>query len=225
LPSYQVNDPQRAIADRIFSREELGLPPDGFVFSCLNAIHKLLPADFAMWMRILTRVPDAVLFLYADNPVAERNLLAEAQRSGIAPGRLVFAERLPVDQYLARFRALDLFLDTTPYNAGTTASDALWAGLPVLTCPGRCFASRYAASLLEAIRLPELVTASKEEYEDTAVRLALNPGELKGIRDKLAVNRVSAPLFDTRRFTQDLESAYAKIYERYQADLPPSHIA
>jgi predicted O-linked N-acetylglucosamine transferase (SPINDLY family) len=224
VPCYQVNDPQRAIADRIFSREELGLPPESFVFSCLNANHKLLPADFAMWMRILRRVPDAVLFLYADNPVAERNLLTEAQRSGIAPRRLVFAKRLPVDQYLARFRALDLFLDTTPYNAGTTASDALWAGLPVLTCPGRCFASRYAASLLEAVGLPELVTANKEEYEETAVRLALDPCELKGIRDMLAVNRVGAPLFDTRRFTQDLESAYVRIYERYHADLPPTHI-
>jgi protein O-GlcNAc transferase len=224
LPSYQVNDPQRIVAERVFSREELRLPPEGFVFSCLNAIHKLLPANFALWMRVLRRVPDAVLYLHANNPVAERNLLKEADRSGIAPQRVVFAKRLPVEEYLARFRTLDLFLDTTPYNAGTTASDALWAGLPVLTCPGRCFASRYAASLLHALRLPELVTANEEEFEETAVRLALNPCELKGIRDKLAVNRVSSPLFDTPRFAQDLESAYVRIYERYHADLPPTHI-
>jgi predicted O-linked N-acetylglucosamine transferase (SPINDLY family) len=225
LPSYQVNDPRRAIADRAFSREELGLPAQAsFVFSCLNAIHKLLPATFDMWMRILKRVPDSVLMLYADNPLAERNLLAEAQRAGIARQRLVFAKLLPLDEYMARYRALDLFLDTTPYNAGTTASDALWAGLPVLTCPGRCMASRYAASLLEAVGLPELITASAMEYEETAVRLALNPSELKRIREKLAANRATAPLFDASLFARELESAYLKIHERYHRDLPPAHI-
>jgi predicted O-linked N-acetylglucosamine transferase (SPINDLY family) len=224
LPSYQVNDPQRAIADRAFSREELDLPATGFVFACLNAIHKLLPETFEMWMRILGRVSDAVLLLYADNSAAERNLRREAQGLGIAPQRLVFAKLLPVDEYMARFRALGLFLDTMPYNAGTTASDALWAGLPVLTCPGRCLASRYAASLLQAVGLPELITANAKEYEDTAVRLALNPSELKGIREKLAANRATAPLFDAVLFARGLESAYAKIYERYHGDLPPVHI-
>jgi predicted O-linked N-acetylglucosamine transferase (SPINDLY family) len=224
LPCYQVNDPRRAIADRGFTREELGLPAKGFVFSSLNAIHKLLPDRFELWMRMLQRVPHAVLFLYADNPVAERNLLMEARRLGVAPQRVVFAKLLPVEEYLARFRVLDLFLDTTPYNAGTTASDALWAGLPVLTSPGRCFASRYAASLLKAVRLPELVAADPKAYEETAVRLALNPSEMQRIRDKLAMNRLSTPLFDTALFTKDLESAYLKIYERHHAHLPPAHI-
>ena len=224
LPSYQVNDRQRVIADGVFSKEELGLPAHSFVFSCLNAIHKISPATFEMWMRILGRVPDAVLMLYADTPVAKRNLFREAQRLGIAPQRLVFAKLLPVDQYMARFRALDLFLDTTPYNAGTTASDALWAGLPVLTCPGRSLASRYAASLLEAVGLPELIAANAKEYEDTAVALALNPSELKRIRERLAASRATAPLFDTRLFARELESAYVKVYERYRDDLPPAHI-
>ena len=224
LPSYQVNDPQRVIPDRAFTREELGLPAKGFVFSCLNAINKLSPATFELWMRILARVPDAVLMLYAGSPTAERNLYREAQRLGIAPQRLVFAQLLPVDQYMARFEALDLFLDTTPYNAGTTASDALWAGLPVLTCPGRSLASRYAASLLEAVNLPELITASAKDYEDTAVRLALDPSELKRIRKKLAGTRATAPLFDTQLFARELESAYVKIHDRYHRDLPPAHV-
>jgi predicted O-linked N-acetylglucosamine transferase (SPINDLY family) len=143
---------------------------------------------------------------------------------GVAPNRIVFAQRLPVDEYLARFRTLDLFLDTTPYNAGATASDALWAGLPVLTWPGRCFASRYAASLLQAVGLPELIAATPEEYEETAVRLAQSASELSAIRNKLATNRHSARLFDTARFTKDLESAYVKVGERHYNKLPPDHI-
>ena len=215
LPSYQVNDPERAIANRTFSREDLQLPQRGFVFSCLNATHKILPATFEMWMRILKRVPDAVLLLYSDNPLSERNLRAEAQRLGIAPQLLVFAKLLPVDQYMARFRPLDLFLDTAPYNAGTTASDALWAGLPVLTCPGRCLASRYAASLLEAVGLPELIAANAKEYEDTAVRLALNPSDCKRIREKLAANRATAPLFDSRLFAE----TWSPLTSRFTSDI------
>jgi predicted O-linked N-acetylglucosamine transferase (SPINDLY family) len=145
LPSYQVNDRQRLIADKVFTRAELGLPKQGFIFCCFNNNYKLLPATFDGWMRILTKVKDSVLFLYVDNHWAKANLIKEAQARGIDPQRLIFGNRIPRDQYLARYRSCDLFLDTAPYNAGTTASDALWAGLPVLTLIGQSFAARVAA--------------------------------------------------------------------------------
>ena len=224
LPSYQANDSKRRIADKAFTREELGLPPTGFVFCCFNNNYKILPGTFEGWMRILQRVAGSVLFLYAGNERAASNLRQEAARRGGDAGRLVFGKRLPVPEYLARYRAADLFLDTLPYNAGTTASDALWAGLPVLTCAGDAFASRVAASLLHAIHLPELITSTQEEYENLAVELATNPQKLGQIRQQLANNRLTTPLFDTPRFTKHLEAAYTKMYARYQADLPPEHI-
>jgi predicted O-linked N-acetylglucosamine transferase (SPINDLY family) len=224
LPSYQVNASQRPIVERTLTREELGLPPSGFVFSCFNANYKITPATFTMWMRILLRVEGSSLFLYAGNDLAERNLIKEAERRGVNSRRIVFGKYLAQEDYLARFRAMDLFLDTLPYNAGTTASDALWAGLPVLTCTGHAFAGRVAASLLIAIDVPELITATPSQYEDLAVRLATNPDQLAQIREKLAHNRFVAPLFDTVRFTKNLESAYTKIYERYHANLPPEHV-
>ena len=224
LPSYQVNDTQRRTTDRMFTREELGLPPVGFVFSCFNANYKIMPATFEMWMRILKRVEDSSLFLYADNQVAERNLLKAAQRCGVESRRLVFGKRLALQEYLARFRVMDLFLDTLPYNAGTTASDALWAGLPVLTRVGESFAGRVAASLLKAIELPELITSTAEQYEDMAVQLAENPQLLRDIKQKLAQNRLKTALFDTRLFTKHLEAAYEGIQERYHAGLSPDHI-
>jgi predicted O-linked N-acetylglucosamine transferase (SPINDLY family) len=224
LPSYQVNDSQRRIAERTFSREDLRLPAVGFVFSCFNSNYKITPTTFAVWMRILTRVQGSVLFLYADNQVAERNLLKEAQRCGVDSHRIVFGKRLGVADYLARFRTMDLFLDTLPYNAGTTASDALWAGLPVLTCTGETFAGRVAASLLRAIDLPELITATPAQYEDVAVQLATNPQRMAQIRRQLADNRLVAPLFNTGLFTKNLEQAFMQIYERHNANLPPEHI-
>jgi predicted O-linked N-acetylglucosamine transferase (SPINDLY family) len=224
LPSYQVNDSKRPIVERTLTREELGLPPAGFVFSCFNANYKITPATFTMWMRILQRVEGSSLFLYAGNDLAERNLIKEAERRGVNSRRIVFGKYLAQEDYLVRFRAMDLFLDTLPYNAGTTASDALWAGLPVLTCTGHAFAGRVAASLLIAIDVPELITATPSQYEDLAVRLATNPDQLAQIREKLVHNRFVTPLFDTVRFTKNLESAYAKIYERYHANLPPEHV-
>jgi len=175
-------------------------------------------------MRILTRVQASVLFLYADTASAVNNLRTEARRRGVDPDRLVFGKRLPTAEYLARYRAADLFLDTLPYNAGTTASDALWAGLPVLTCVGETFAGRVAASVLRAIRLPELITYTREQYEELAVELATHPQRLAEINEKLAANRLTEPLFDTRLFTKQLESGYTNIQKRYQADLPPDHI-
>jgi len=222
--SYQVNDRKRTISDRAFTRQELGLPENGFIFCCFNNNFKILPATFASWMRILKAVEGSALWLFQDNPWVVDNLKKEALNHGIDPGRLIFAERMPLSEHLARHQQADLFLDTAPYNAHTTASDALWTGLPVLTLMGRSFASRVAASLLNAIGLPELITNTQEEYEALAIELAMNPKKLEIIKLKLANNRLTAPLFDTPLFTKNLEAAYIKMYERYQDDLVPKHI-
>ena len=222
--THQANDRERRIADRIFTRKELGLPASGFVFCCFNTNYKISPETFAGWMRILKAVPDSVLFLYANQEVAKTNLLAQAVRQGIEPHRLVFGDRLPPQEYLARYRAADLFLDTRPYTAGTTASDALWAGLPLLTLTGEAFVSRTAASLLSAIGVPELITSTQQQYEQLAIELASNPRRLAAIRTKIQENRLTCPLFDTPRFARNLEAAYTAIYDRYQAGLPPDHV-
>ena len=222
--SFQVNDQQRRIADRLFTRAELGLPPVGFVFCCFNTSYKIMPATFASWMRILMRVPLSVLWLVAGNEEVEHHLRAYASRHGIDPRRLIFAPRLAPPEYLARYRTADLFLDTLPYNAGATASDALWAGLPVLTLLGEAFAGRVAASLLRAVGSPELVTTSRQEYEDLAVELAANSGKLARLRARLAAQGHASPLFDTTRFTHKLEAAYRAIDDRYREGLPPDHI-
>jgi protein O-GlcNAc transferase len=224
LPSYQVNDSKRPVAERTLTREELGLPATGFVFSCFNANYKIMPGTFALWMRILLRVQGSSFYLYAGNEAAERNLRAEAERRGVDPRRMVFGKFLAQEDYLARFRTMDLFLDTLPYNAGTTASDALWAGLPVLTCAGRAFAGRVAASLLNAIELPELVTSTAEQYEEMAVQLAENREVLHNIKRKLAQNRLKTALFDTHSFTKHLEVAYTRVLERHRAGLAPQTI-
>jgi predicted O-linked N-acetylglucosamine transferase (SPINDLY family) len=224
LPSYQANDSWRLTSDRQFSREELGLPRTGFVFCCVNAAYKILPETFDSWMRILRRVEDSVLFLVADNATVQRNLRREAINRGVAEGRLVFGRRLPNPEYLSRFRTADLFLDTLPYNAGTTASDALWAGLPVLTRMGESFSARVAASLLHAIGLPDLVTTTEAQYEATAVTLAREPARLTALKDRLCRNRLAMSLFDTAQFTVHLENAYTQMYERYHANCNPEHI-
>jgi predicted O-linked N-acetylglucosamine transferase (SPINDLY family) len=225
LPSYQVNDRKRIISDRLFTRQELGLPQKEFVFCCFNNNYKILPDTFSSWVRILQAVDGSVLFLYGENKWAEANLRKEAEVRGIDKTRLIFGGYLPQDEYLARYRACDLFLDTFPYNAGTTASDALWTGLPVLTLMGESFASRVAASLLNAIDLPELITNTQEEYEALAIELAMHPHKLAEIKLKLANNRLTTPLFDTPLFTKNLEATYIKMYERYQNDLQPDHIS
>lgn len=222
--SYQVNDRKRPIADKTFPREELGLPPTGFVFCCFNNSFKISPESFDGWMRILRKVDGGVLWLFEDNAMAARNLCKEAEARGVSAARLVFAKRMPLAEHLARHRAADLFIDTLPYNAHTTAGDALWAGLPLLTCSGGAFASRVAASLLNAIDLPELIAATQEEFEALAIELAANPDRLSRIRAKLEKNRLSTPLFDTERSTRRIEDAYMQMYERHQAGLPPEHI-
>jgi predicted O-linked N-acetylglucosamine transferase (SPINDLY family) len=223
LPHYQVNS-KRQIDASPSTRAQFGLPATGFVFCCFNACFKLVPATFASWMRILDRVPGSVLFLHAEHAQTERNLRREAARAGVDPARLHFGRRLPVPEYLARYRAADLFLDTAPYNAGTTASDALWAGLPVLTRAGSTFSSRIAASTLRAVGLPELITQGEDEYERRAVELARDADELEALQRKLDRVRASAPLFDTARFTRTLEKAYCLMVERHRALLPPDHI-
>lgn len=224
LPSYQVNDRKRIISEKRFTRAEFGLPDVGFIFCCFNNNYKILPATFDSWIRILNAVEGSVLFLYVENEWAKANLINEAALRGVNSSRLVFGGRIPVEEYLARYLVCDLFLDTFPYNAGTTASDALWAGLPVITLMGRSFASRVAASLLNAIGLPELITTTKEEYEALVIELASNPQKFEDIKLRLAHNRLTTPLFDSPLFTKNLEAAYIEMYERYLADLALEHI-
>jgi predicted O-linked N-acetylglucosamine transferase (SPINDLY family) len=223
LPSYQANSKTRAAAQAI-TRAELGLPADGFVFACFNSNHKITPDIFDTWMRLLRRVEQSSLLVYAESPAAERNLRREARERGMADARLVFSPRLPYPEYLARFRAVDLFLDTAPFNGGTTVADALWAGLPVLTLSGEAFSSRYAASLLTALGLPELITASRRDYEETAVALAADAQRLATLRRKVAAGLDGSALFDPARFTRTLEAGFTAIYERDRDGLAPDHV-
>jgi predicted O-linked N-acetylglucosamine transferase (SPINDLY family) len=222
--SYQPNDRKREISKKIFTKEELDLPKEGFVFCCFNNNFKITPPTFNGWMRILKSVNGSVLWLLEENPIAASNLRKEAQFRGVNPNRLIFAKRTNLSEHLARHRAADLFLDTLPYNAHTTTSDALWAELPVLTCMGESFASRVAASLLNAIELPELITTTQEQYEALAIELATTPEKLRSIKQKLERNKLTTALFDTPRFTKHIEAAYKQMHERYQADLSPNNI-
>ena len=223
--SYQANDRQRAMAADGGSRASHGLPPEGFIFCCFNSPYKILPQTFDQWMRILRRVDASVLWLFADNPAVAANLRQEAERRGVSGARLVMAAPLALPEHLARHRVADLFLDTHPCGAHTTASDALWAGLPLLTRRGDSFASRVAASLLHAIGLPELVTSTMEAYEDLAVALASGGPRLAEIRGHLEANRLRTPLFDTERYTRDLERLYEAMYDRYQKGLGPADLS
>ena len=223
--SYQVNDSKRKIAERTPTRAGLGLPEKGFVFCCFNNNYKITPRVFGLWMRLLGKVEGSVLWLLEDNEAAARNLRREAGRRGVAPERLIFAQRVKLEEYLARYRQADLFLDTLPYNAHTIASDALWAGLPVLTCLGSTFAGSVAASLLSAVGLQELITTTQDDYEKLALKLAADGRLLAGIRARLAQNRLTHPLFDTDRFRRHIEAAYVTMWERAQRGEPPVSFA
>jgi predicted O-linked N-acetylglucosamine transferase (SPINDLY family) len=224
--SFQINDRTRRISDRRFTRDELGLPANGFVFCCFNNSYKITPDVFDIWMRLLRKLDGSVLWLSGTNRSAVKSLRAEAMRHGIESERLVFAERMDhLSDHLARHAAADLFLDTFYYNAHTTASDALWAGLPLITRLGDTFAGRVAASLLNAAGLPELVTRTSDEYEQLALELANDRHKLSRIKQRLSDNRLKFPLFDTKLFTQHIESAYQKMWERHRMGLKPDHFA
>jgi predicted O-linked N-acetylglucosamine transferase (SPINDLY family) len=223
--SYMVNDSQIKPSDKTFTRNDLNLPAEGFVFCCFNSIYKITPDVFAGWMRILKAVNDSLLWLPKSNKTAIQNLKQEATRLGVDENRLIFASRLELkEDHLKRIQSADLFLDTLPFNAHTTASDALRVGLPVLTRMGESFTSRVAASLLNAVNLPELITTSQEEYEALAIELATNPKKYKSLKDKLINNLPKAPLYDTPLFTRHIESAYKTMYERHREGLKPENI-
>jgi len=230
--SYQVNDRKRAIAPEVPSRALLGLPElrsdsvgNGFVFCNFNQSYKITPDVFASWMRILHAVDGSVLWLLNARPPFQANLSREAERHGVAPERLVFAPSLPLDRHLARLKQADLFLDTLPYNAHTTASDALWAGLPLLTCKGTSFPGRVAASLLYAIGMPELVTETMADYEKLAIHLAMDANALKALKQRLADNRLTTPLFDTGLFRTNLEWAYTTMWQAWKRGEAPRSFA
>jgi protein O-GlcNAc transferase len=223
--SYQCNDRQRLVAPRLPTRSEAGLPEKGFVFCCLNNNHKILPEMFDIWMRLLKQIENSVLWLLEDNAAVRVNLRREAEARGVSGSRLVFARRTTPPEHLARQRLADLFLDTLPYNAHTTASDALWVGLPMVTTPGSTFAGRVATSLLTAVGLPELIAPSLEAYEALALKLARDRFILAGLKAKLERNRDTASLFDTVRITRHLEAAYTGMYERHLAGEPPASFA
>ncbi len=223
--SFMANDSKRKISERLPRRSECNLPETGFVFCSFNNSYKIVPQTFNIWMRLLRQLDNSVLWLSNTNETAMRNLRREAQNRGVDPSRLVFAQQVPLNEdHLARHRLADLFLDTLPYNAHTTASDALWAGLPVLTGLGETFAGRVAASLLNAIGLPELIATTPEAYEQMAIDLATHSEKMAIIKTKLADNRLSTPLFDTKLFTKQMEAAYTAMYQRHQAGLGPDHI-
>lgn len=224
--TYMVNDSKRSISEDTPTRQQVGLPESGIVFCCFNNHYKITPDVFAVWMRLLQKVENSVLWLSGGNQRVEENLYKEAVAHGILAKRVIFAEKLEkISDHLARQKLADLFLDTLPYNAHSTTSDALWAGLPVLTCTGEAFASRVAASLLNAVGLAELITHSLEEYETLALKLATHPEQLAAIKAKLAKNRDTYPLFNTARFTHHLEAAYTTMWERTQLGEPPISFA
>ena len=223
--TFQANDATRAIATRTPTRAEAGLPAHAFVYCSFNSQYKITPRLFDIWMRLLRQRDGSVLWLLGGNATIEGNLRREAHARGVDPARLVLAPRLRYAEHLARYPLADLFLDTLPFNAGTTASDALWAGLPVLTCSGEAFAARMAGSLLHALGLPELIASSLEAYESMAVALAADATLLAGIRRKLVDHRDRYPAFDTVRFCRHLEAAYATMWERHQRGEPPAGFA
>ena len=220
--SYLVNDTKRSVSTETPTREEAGLPAEGFVFCSFNNSYKFTPPVFDVWMRLLAQVEGSVLWLFREREGVEANLRREASARGIDPARLVFARRVPLEDHLARHRLADLFLDTLPYNAHTTAADALWMELPVVTCLGQSFAGRVAASLLRAVGLADLVTSNLGEYEDLILRIAREPAMLQELRGRLRRNKASWPLFDSDLYRRNIESAYIRMWETWQRGEAPT---
>jgi protein O-GlcNAc transferase len=222
--TYQPNDDKREISQKPLLKAELGLPEKAFVFCCFNNNYKITPDIFNIWMKLLLHVEGSVLWLLDGGATVASNLRAEAKKRGVSADRIIFAPKMKLEDHLVRHQCADLFLDTMPYNAHTTASDALWAGLPILTCLGQTFASRVAGSLLTAAGMPELITHSLDEYEKMALRLAREPQTLAAIKAKLSKNRDTCALFDTKRYTRNLEAAYIKMWEIAQRGGKPEVI-
>jgi predicted O-linked N-acetylglucosamine transferase (SPINDLY family) len=222
--SYQINDDKRDAAGPAPERSQVGLPAHGFVFTSFNANNKITPDMFAIWMRLLKQTPGSVLWLLDHGELVRTNLRREAEAAGVDGQRLVFAPRLSMGEHASRLQCADLFLDTLPYNAHTTASDALWAGVPIVTCPGRSFQARVAGSLLHAVGLPEMIATSLADYEGIALRLAHDRDAYAAIRAKAAANRLTTPLFATERFTRNLEAAFEAMWLRWCQGLPPAPI-
>ena len=222
--SYQVNDTKRLVSNIIPKKADENLPLNTFIFCCFNNVYKILPYIFTLWMDILKNVDNSVLWLLEDNTIATNNLISQAVLNGVNPNRLIFAKRKKLEDHLARHKLADLFLDTFPYNAHTTSSDALWTGLPVLTCTGNTFASRVTASLLNAISIPELITTNFSQYKCKAIELAQNPNKLYSIKEKIENNRMTTPLFDTELFTTHIEKAYIEMYNTYIFRKPINNI-
>jgi len=221
---YQPNDDQRSIPETTTTRADFGLPDNGFVFCSFNNTYKTSPREFDIWMRLLKRVDRSVLWLFKGNDYAGENLRKEAQKRGVDPDRLIFAERLSQSEHLARHKHGDLLLDTFNVNAHTTASDALWAGLPLVTLPGEQFAARVAASILSAANLPELIAKDEADYEAIALDLALHPEKIMALKQKLQEQIKTCPLFDTVTYTRDIEAAFEAAYDRYLKGLEPDDI-
>jgi predicted O-linked N-acetylglucosamine transferase (SPINDLY family) len=207
-----------------FSKFELDLPEKGFIFCCFNNSWKITPETFDSWARIINQVEGSVLWLLESTPQIKGRLIKEAELRGISKDRLIFAKKMPLGKHLSRHHLADLFLDTLPVNAHTTASDALLTGLPVLTLRGESFAGRVSASLLNAIGLSELITITQVEYENLAIKLATSPNDLQSIKEKLSTNKSTKPLFDSSLFVKHIEQAYIEMHDRYQSSLPPEHI-
>jgi protein O-GlcNAc transferase len=222
--SYQPNDRKRVISGKVFTRAELGLPDNAFVYCCFNNNWKITPDIFDLWMRILRQSPGSVLWLFESSKFVIENLGKEAEARGVARDRLIFAKRMSLPEHLARHKHADLFLDTLPYNAHTSASDALWAGLPVLTRAGKSFASRVAASLVKAAGLPELVVETTGDYEILALKFYKDREGLQDLKMRLEKNKLSCPLFDSERYVKDLEQLYFQMFERCRSGLAPDHI-
>ncbi|OWS70107.1 tetratricopeptide repeat protein [Polynucleobacter campilacus] len=222
--SFQINDRKRAIATDQLNKKDFGLPESGMIYCCFNNNFKITPNVFHSWMKILADVDNSVLWLLKDTPAVVENLSKECVKAGVDPARIIFAERISTELYLARYRLADLFLDTCPFNGGATASDALWAGLPIITKLGDAYAGRMAASLLQSIGLPELVTNSEKEYVELAQALGREPSRLASIKTKLAHNKFSTPLFNTPLNVQYIEAAFEKTMERYLNNQTPDHI-
>ena len=225
LPNtYQVRDPTQRISNKIYKRKDFGLPEKNFVFCCFNQNYKITPDVYDIWMRLLKKIDGSVLWLLKNSNEGANNLKKESQKRGVDPNRIIFAEKLSQPDHLARHKLADLFIDTFPYSAHTTCSDALWSGLPIITRMGESFASRVGGSILSAIGLKELITKTEKEYEDLAINLASNSKVLKNIKKKLIKNKTNKPLFDTKLYTSNIESAYIKVYENYHLKLNKKNI-